>query len=110
MSPEPDTAATADPLLERVRAIVLDILRPYGGTAYLFGSWASGTRHRTSDIDVAIETPKPLPGGVLARLREALEESSVPYRVDVVDLADADPDFRERVRREGTRWTVSASA
>jgi len=34
----------------------------------------------------------------------------VPYRVDVVDLSDADAEFRERVRREGILWIASASA
>jgi len=46
----------------------------------------------------------------LARLREALEESTVPYRVDVIDLSDVDTEFRERVRREGILWIASASA
>jgi len=40
----------------------------------------------------------------------ALEESTIPYRVEVVDLTEASPAFRERVRREGIAWTVSASA
>lgn len=46
---------------------------------------------------------------MLARLREALEESTIPYRVDVIDLADTDPAFRERVRREDIVWSDSAS-
>ena len=78
-------------------------------SGYLFGSWATGRRHSASDIDVAIEATEPLAPGLLAGLREALEESTIPYRVDVVDLADADPTFRERVRREGVVWTASAN-
>ena len=31
-----------------------------------------------------------------AEIQEALEESTVPYRVEVVDIASADPAFRER--------------
>jgi hypothetical protein len=47
---------------------------------------------------------------VLATLRDALEESTIPYRVDVVDLAETDADFRERIRREGVLWIASGSA
>ena len=37
-------------------------------------------------------------------LREALEEARVVRRVDLVDLAEAEPAFRERVLREGIPW------
>lgn len=76
---------------------------------YLFGSWAHGVQRPTSDIDVAIESAEPLPRALLASLREALEESTIPNRVDVVDLAETDAAFRGRVRREGIRWIASGS-
>ncbi len=97
-------------MLDRVRAVVLRSLGGHRAVVYLFGSWAAGRPHATSDIDVAIDAPEPLPPALLARLREALEESAIPYRVDVVDLADADPPLRDRVRQEGIVWTASASA
>jgi len=96
--------------LERVREVVRRALGPHRAEVYLFGSWARGTQRPTSDIDLAIQTPEPLPPGVLAAVREALEESTVPYRVDVVDLAETDLAFRERVRREGILWIASGSA
>lgn len=59
---------------------------------------------------MAIDPLEPLPVAMLARLREALEESTIPYRVDVVDLSEADAAFRDRVHREGVVWIASASA
>jgi len=97
-------------LLAEVRSLVLRALGGPIATVYLFGSFASGAPHRASDIDVAIDSPSPLPRALLARLRERLEESRVPYRVDVVDLAEADPAFRERVRTTGRVWIERASA
>jgi predicted nucleotidyltransferase len=67
---------------------------------HLVGSWARGTQRATSDIDTAIESSKPLPRALLASLREALEESTIPNRVDTVDLADADAALRDRVHRD----------
>ncbi len=69
------------------------------------GSWARGTPARTSDIDVAVLPLGPLPIGLLAEIRDRLEESLVIYRVDLVDLSETSPEFRERVLQEGVAWT-----
>jgi hypothetical protein len=53
---------------------------------------------------VAIEPHATLAPGVLASLRERLDESHVPYRVEIVDLNDAAPSLRRRVLEEGMRW------
>ncbi|MFQ5775203.1 MAG: nucleotidyltransferase family protein [Kiloniellaceae bacterium] len=98
-----------DPYLDQVKRIVLDALGGRPATVYLFGSHATGRAHRTSDVDVAIEAHAPLPPDLLANLREALEESTVPYHVDIVDLASADEDLRARVKREGLVWNGSAN-
>lgn len=103
-------ARRAGRYLPQIRAIVLDRLAQYPGVAvYLFGSYATGQGRRLSDVDVAIDAPRDLPRAVIAELREALEESTVPLRVDLVDLRDARSDFRDRVRREGIEWTASNS-
>lgn len=103
-------ATAADPaLLDRVKALVREILGSTRADVYLFGSWARGTQRNTSDIDVAIESAEPLPRALLASLREALEESTIPNRVDVVDLAETDAVFRDGARREGILWIGSGN-
>lgn len=101
----PDTNISAK-ILDEVRHIVLEVLGEQGAVVHLFGSWARGEARSISDIDLAVETLNPLPPGLLADLRERLEESHVPYRVEVVDLRSADPHLRERVRKEGIRWNA----
>ena len=68
---------------------------------FLFGSRASGKATGISDIDVAVLPLEALPDGVLSLIREALEESTIPYPVDVVDLSTVDEEFREKVLAEG---------
>jgi len=51
-----------------------------------------------------VDPHEALPPALLSELDEALEESSVPYFVDLVDLGRADESFRARVRREGVVW------
>ncbi len=90
--------------VEEVRRIVLQALDPDAGKAYLFGSFAAGRARRGSDIDVAIWPSEKARGSLLSEIRERLEESTVPYKVDVVDLRSAAPEFREKVLREAVPW------
>lgn len=71
---------------------------------YLFGSWARGEERRTSDIDVGIWSEVPLHPGLITNIRSLLEESTVPYRVDVVDLTTSDEPFLNKVKEEGIVW------
>jgi len=90
--------------LEAVRAIVLDVLDGLDADVWLFGSCARGDVWHSSDIDVAIEPRGPLPPDLFGRLRDAIESSTVPYRVEVVDLRAAASSLRETVASEGVRW------
>ena len=90
--------------LREVRQVTRAVLSRYPVKVYLFGSWATGTPSRHSDIDLGIDPAAPLPPGMFAELREQFEESRIPYRVEVVDLSAADPMFREHVICQGNPW------
>jgi predicted nucleotidyltransferase len=90
--------------LERVKEMVLAALAGYEAQVFLFGSFAQGAARQSSDIDVAIDAGEPLPAGVMARLADDLDESTVPYTVDLVDLSTVSDDFRKRVIQEGIAW------
>ena len=91
--------------LEETRRLVLEGLRGAGTKVYLFGSWAKGHATRGSDIDVAVVGEQPVSPWLLSEIRERLEESSVLYPVDLVDLSNASSSFRERVLAEGILWS-----
>ena len=90
--------------LDEIRKVVEDALVDYRVKVYLFGSWATGKAHRASDVDIAIDAQQSIPRGLLARLRERLEESHIPYRVEVVLLDEADEALRRRILAEGILW------
>ena len=100
----PDGSDILEGDLAETRRLVLRGLEGFPARVYLFGSRATGTARRTSDINVAVWPLAELPVGTLALIREALEESSVIYTVDLVDLRDTDETFRARVLAEGTPW------
>lgn len=62
--------------------------------AFVFGSRADGTARRWSDIDVGIRGAKQVPGSLIEIVREELEESDIPYKVEVVDFAKVSDKFR----------------
>ncbi|MFQ5844529.1 MAG: nucleotidyltransferase family protein [Planctomycetota bacterium] len=99
----------SEAVLGRVREIVTACLGGYRVRVYLFGSHATGGTHDGSDVDLAVDPGGPLPRGTLSRLREALDQSTIPFRVDVLDLRDADATLRDRVLEEGVEWNVSES-
>jgi predicted nucleotidyltransferase len=56
---------------------------------FVFGSRARETNRKFSDIDIAIKSSK-ITAQLLARARFELEESALPYKVDVVNYYDLD--------------------
>lgn len=68
-----------------------------GRTIWAFGSRATGKRmRRFSDLDLAVGGEE-LTLDELAMLREALDESRLPFKVDVVQLATLTPEFRASI-------------
>jgi uncharacterized protein len=97
--------SVAEVSIAEARRVVVAGLRPHRAKVFLFGSRVVGGAREGSDIDVAVLPLEPLPPGTLAEIRDALEESTVPYRVDLVDLDLAPSSLRDRVLREGIPWT-----
>ena len=91
-------------IIRQVRQIVLQGLKRYPVEVYFFGSRATGQAGTISDIDVAVNPIIPLPLGLLSRIRQELEESNVPYHVDLVDLSRLGGEWLERIRAEGVQW------
>ncbi len=63
-------------------------------------SWIARPRRklrRYSDLDLALEWDQPLGLDVIGEIAEALSESDLPYKVDIVDLLTVDPAFRARI-------------
>lgn len=64
----------------------------------VFGSRATGTAKKYSDLDLAVIGDTPLTLGQLALLEHDFDESELPFKVDVVDWATTREPFREIIR------------
>jgi predicted nucleotidyltransferase len=90
--------------IQELRRIVLGALEGHDAAVYLYGSHARGEVRHASDIDVAILPRGELPRGFFADLAEIIEESTIPYDVDLVDMREVAPSFRNEVLRTGVKW------
>lgn len=81
---------------EKVREVV-KIFDPKGSNRYfLFGSAVREERYGDIDLGVAGNQSSNMN---LGALRDQFYESSIPYKVDVVDFDAADEDFKDYVTR-----------
>ena len=89
--------------IEELRRIVFGALGDHDAEVWLFGSCARGDVRQHSDIDIAILPRDDLSDGFFANLAADIDESMVPYDVDLVDLRRADPALVEEVLHEGVK-------
>jgi hypothetical protein len=67
---------------------------------YLFGSRATNKFSDASDFDIAVSASRNI-DRELSLAREQLENSNIPFTVDLVDLSSTAEEFARRVRQEG---------
>ena len=91
----------SDIYLKQIRNLIMNRLKGQKSRLFLFGSQVAGKTGHTADIDGAIVPITAFPHGLSSHLREELEESNVPYTVDLVDLSKSNPEFVKSVKKEG---------
>ena len=89
-------------LSPRDLAIVQTILRKHvpGYEVWTFGSRTKGSARRYSDLDLAIINTAPLPLKLRGDLQEDFSESDLPFRVDLLDWATTQENFRRIVEQD----------
>lgn len=65
---------------------------------WAFGSRVHGKPKKYSDLDLAIITETPLSPLIMSQLREAFDESNLPFQVDLVDWAQIHADFKKIIK------------
>ncbi len=86
------------------KKIVLEELKNSDCKVFLFGSRASKENHRFSDMDIGIIPGKFFNKKILPDIIEKLNESVIPFKVDVVNFANVSPTFKEEVLKQIIHW------
>ena len=90
--------------LDKLKKLILENTQNQPVKIWLFGSHAKGTSRRYSDIDIGVLPTGQLRQGFISGLKEKIEQSTIPYSVDIVDLSQTDEEFRNKVFNEGIIW------
>ena len=79
--------------------IVLSPLKSHGATVWIFGSRARGDHKAFSDVDIMYENKEntQFPLGFIGHLKDEIEESRLPFKVDLVDANEMAESYRSGV-------------
>ena len=90
--------ALAETTRHTIRTVINTIAASTKVHIYLFGSHARGDDRFGSDIDIGVERldGKPLPPGLLTDIQDAVQDSNLVERVDVVDCAKVSKRFHDK--------------
>ncbi|MCY4524886.1 MAG: restriction endonuclease subunit S [Halobacteriovoraceae bacterium] len=83
--------------------IVISILKEYlprGHKVWAYGGRARWETEDSSDLDLALEGKGKIKPEILEKIQEAFEDSDLPYKVDVVDLAVVSDKFKQVIGKE----------
>lgn len=79
---------------------------PLGCSLKLFGSRARGAHRWNSDFDVLLETPNDIQitRATLTKIQDNIDESWVPFHVDIVTAEQCTGAFGMHVKSEAKPW------
>jgi len=90
--------------LLRLKELVINFLKDREVKIILFGSRARGQGYPFSDVDIGIVPSGELNDKELAILRERIEDSNIPYKVEVVNFSEVSKDFKKKALKGAVVW------
>lgn len=96
------TFGLSDQQYQIFEKILIAKLKSYDAKVFIFGSRARGKHHPFSDIDVFyIESPnRTVPSQEISKIKEALEESALAVKVDLVKYADLAKSYLPSIQKD----------
>lgn len=93
-------------MTDQDKQIILEIVIKHLANAhiYLFGSRARKDNSPQSDIDIALDNNTKIDPLILSDIREALEESLIPFTVDIVDFNNISQELKTEILKDKNTW------
>ena len=88
-------AGISEKIEKEIKEIISRFLDFKEYQVFIFGSRVTDKAKKFSDYDIGIWGKKAVQGYILAEIEEALEESDIPYKADIVDLSLVSSDFKK---------------
>ena len=91
--------------IDYLKKLVLDFFKDNEVKIVLFGSRARKTNQNNSDADIGIIPKQSSSRNMnISLLKETIEQSNIPYKVDIVNLAETSPAFQRTALKEAVTW------
>jgi len=84
----------------KIKDILEKFLDPKDYEFFLFGSRADGQADSFSDYDIGISGKRGVPLKTLSLMREAFEESNLPFKVDILDFSQVSQKFKNQALKK----------
>lgn len=80
---------------KEIKEIIFKFLDPLEYKVFIFGSRVNGKAKKFSDYDIGIIGKKSVPSATKILIEERLEESNLPYKIDIVDFSLVSSNFKK---------------
>lgn len=95
-----------DRYMNQIKSVIKEELADREISVILFGSRATGKDRIASDVDIALKAKTPIDRQLLLRIKDRLEDSTIPYRVDLVDWSRVSESVQNDIDTKGRIWTL----
>lgn len=86
--------------MTQIQKILREFLDSKTVRVYVFGSRAGNRARPESDLDILLRGTSEIPYSTLTQLKEAFEESDIPYKIDVLDYFSVSDRFRKKIESQ----------
>jgi len=90
--------------LNILKEIVLSIVDTQEVMVFLFGSRVSSHHSTNADADIGLFSDISIPRTLYHKIRNAIDESIIPWHVDIIDFTHVDPMFKKEATKDIVIW------
>lgn len=90
--------------LSRLKEMINEHFNGQNVRVILFGSRARGNSRTSSDVDIAIVPYGKYNKHIIATLKEKIENSTIPYKVEIINLNEVSKEFKEEILKDSVIW------
>jgi predicted nucleotidyltransferase len=83
-----------------LETMALKPLRAAGANVWIFGSRATGTFKKFSDIDLLYEFQGAVPQGLVGKIKLELEDSNLTLKVDLVNRLEVVTSYKDQIEAQ----------
>ena len=73
---------------------------------FLFGSKVSGCHSSIADPNIGLLADENLPANLYHKIRNPIDESNIPWELDIIDFTRADQTFKKETLKDIIIWNI----